>query len=343
MQIKLNRSGKFELRWTERREGRSVTKTQSCGTSIKAEAEQYLKDFLTGKKAADVAIEASPLITDLLDSYERAMTAKGAGATQGYCIKHLRDNFQGERVSGIDHDRVLQYVEDRDVADPTARRELATLRAALKLGYKNRKLTLADIPHIELPPEGAPRTAFLTETEEAEFRSLALAYVPTNDPTGHTANGRLSRLARFVCLVLDTGVRKDAAQELTWDRIDLEEGVIDFRVPGVVYKNKKRGIIPINSRLLPLLQRAKEEATTEWFLDHPGEIKKQFMTFVKGTPYAHIGPHSLRRTFATLLLRNGVDLDTVAELLHDSPEITKRHYASFDMRGKQAAMARRFG
>jgi integrase len=48
----------------------------------------------------------------------------------------------------------------------------------------------------------------------------------------------------FWLLAFGTGARTEAMLDLEWDRVDLVRRTIDYRVPGVVYKNKRRAVRP---------------------------------------------------------------------------------------------------
>ena len=48
--------------------------------------------------------------------------------------------------------------------------------------------------------------------------------------------------------------------------------------------------------------------------------------------------HDCRDTFATLALRGGVDIRTVAELIGDSPEVALKRYCQSDERTKREAV-----
>ena len=120
-------------------------------------------------------------------------------------------------------------------------------------------------------------------------------------------NGRLTHIAIFGVIAIDTGARKTAIEELAWDRIDLENLVIDFRLPGGEINNKRRVKSPISPRLLGVLERAFAESRNNWVLR--AEIKSQttiwnaWKATVEGTEFADTHPHLMRHSFVTTMLQ----------------------------------------
>lgn len=117
----------------------------------------------------------------------------------------------------------------------------------------------------------------------------------------------------FVPLALSTGARKEAIGRLTWDRVDLENGIIDF---GTGHGNKRRTVVPIGGKALDELKDAFEVRTTghvlEWGGRPAGNVKIAFGKACKraglvedsgkvgkdGKPIMHpwVTPHVLRHT-----------------------------------------------
>lgn len=333
MQLKANSFGVWEIRWSERTpEGAWRSRAFSTRTKDRGQAEIVLRGFLASQPAA-----AHATIGDVLREYVRSLGGKSA--TSGLVVdKHLLPWFGGMFPTQVNPAVIARYCSDRrraypKLADSTLRRELLVLRAALNRGVRVRLLEAGDNPHIDLPAEGAPRHLFLDEKQEHEFHELALR-------SGSV--GKLSRVARFVSVALNTGARKGAIAGLTWDRVDLVGGLIDFRDPGRGASKKRRVAVPINNRLKPVLERAYHERTDEYVIGR-GSIRSTYETWVAGTPYPWVTPHVMRHTFGTLLARAGVPIWEIAGLMGNTPEVAARNYLHHDPSFLRKAANARWG
>lgn len=309
-----SRSGKWEIRFTEKLpDGRFRSRTVSTRETSKSAAQAFLKEWLDAEKTATKRA-ARQDVDAILDRYLKART----GETEHWVCNQLRPFFGPLLPQEIDDGVIADYRAGKPhLADGTVRRHLATLIAALNFSVKNKHIHRDDVPHIELPPQSPGRELFLDEQQESEFHAYAMG-----DSIGQK---RLTRVTRFVAIALDTASRKTAIETLTWDRVDLRRRLIDFRLPGVVVTNKRRVAVPIATRLLPVLQRAHEEAISEYVID-PGSIRSAYETFREKTPYPWVTPHVLRHTWATLAARDGVDMWRIAGVLGDDEATVRKHY-----------------
>ncbi len=118
--------------------------------------------------------------------------------------------FSGVKVVDITTDRIKTYVNHRlneSAKNGTINRELAALRRMLTLGMQQGKV--ARLPFIPKLREGSPRTGFF---EHDEFIALRVALPVYLKP--------------IVSLAYFYGLRKGEILNLTWDRVDINEGVI---------------------------------------------------------------------------------------------------------------------
>jgi integrase len=309
-----NRAGYWEIRWTEDR----VSRTVSCRTKNKQEAEAFRRAFIAAEMT-DRKHVTGHTIRDLLDAYLKVKPQ------QRFNLAAALRLYADSMVEDLDEEWSSEYRRKRlaeGVKDGTIRRELGAVQAAIGRAVRFRKLKAEDRPIIELPPEGQARTFVLNEAEADDLwnRALALAEGKT----------RLPRITRFVCLALETAARKEAIETLTWDRVDLDKGLIDFRDVTRAVSRKRRSHVRISSKLRGVLERSKLEATSNYVLDSPGNVRASWETFVATTPWKddlHI--HALRKTWATNAARRGVSLWDIANVLGDTLETVTKHYAIY--------------
>lgn len=172
-------------------------------------------------------------------------------------------------------------------------------------------------------------------------------------------------------LGLGAGLRNEEAIGLKWDCVDLDSGVVKIRsvismAGGTpIEKGPKtaagRRDIPIDPDLTSrLAQRAEEVFGTDdtlslqslyvlgsedgAFFRH-ADLTRAFRSFalqhgIYGTTGKLASFYSLRHTYATMLLRAGVDAKTVASLMgHSNVAMTLNIYASTDPQARAAAGA----
>lgn len=332
--LERNRSGYWEIRWTDRDPvtGRTRTKSHSCRTKDRRLAEDARRVFeMTAAHVSALVVDVT--VDDLLDAYERDhVAANGVGATQHFALRMVRRGLGLRVVSDLSARVVSKYRSDREsgaggarpVAPATVRRELGALRAALTWGQKRGMIdATAPLVHIDLPPQGAPRKDHMDASEEARMWDAAEALATGPD----TAPRR--RIGLFICLALRTAAREAAIRGLTWDRVDLQRGLIDFKDPNMATSKKRRSVVPISRDLLPVLMdaRARHDGVSPYVLGHPGKVRGPWLRFCATHGFAGVRIHDLRRTWASLRVSWGVPIAEVAAVLGDTIATTEKHYA----------------
>jgi integrase len=332
-----NAHGVYEIRWTEN--GRS--KRKSTGEADYRRAQRVYAEFILAVQGVSKAQRLTAGM--VIDAYLADKTGVLAVDSQMVTFGHLRAFFGDKVVVEINKDDVAEYLQARAdgrvsftdaqgklrggvvAGSGTVRRELGMLLSAVNHCIAEKKfktldgsplLRPGDKPAIRLPPAPPPRDHWLTRDQA---KRLLAACQP--DP-----GARLTREYRYAVMMLYTASRKEPVESLTWDRILLGQGLVDFAEPGRKVTKKRRGWVPIAAELLPILQRAYDERQGEFYLDAPRPPYHAFRRAVKRAG-VKASPHVLRHTWATWAAQDGVPLYEIAGVLHDTITTVEKHYA----------------
>jgi len=254
-------------------------------------------------------------------------------------------DFFGERVvEDVDRQTCAAYVGQRveqGAATGTARRELETLQAALKLAWKDKQLTAA--PFVHLPEKAPPRDRWLSQAE-ADRLIVAAESLPKGG----------WHISTFIRIGLMTGTRRTAILQLQWlentsgGHVDLENGMI-YRQSATARRTKKRKPpIRIPEPLIPHLAEQRER-TRQYVIEYRGHSISDIRGGLErageiaGVP--GVTPHVLRHTCCTWLAQDGVPIWEAAGLVGMSANEFQRTYAHHHpdhMGTAQAAIGRRW-
>jgi len=191
----------------------------------------------------------------------------------------------------------------------------------------------------------ALRTAFNVAirwelVEKNPFKGMRLVPVPERTPAFLTKDDfqrllnviKENWLRELVVFAVLTGLRRGEALNLRWKHVDFGRRIIQIESDSN-FKTKagKRRIVPMNETVFNLLsQKAVRSAGTECvFSSQDGAIDPSYLTN-RFKDYVHqtnldrrLHWHSLRHTFASWLVQDGVSLFEVQKLLgHSSAEMT---------------------
>lgn len=225
-------------------------------------------------------------------------------------------------VMKINRGTGIEYTQLRladGVSTASIRRELTVLGSILNHAVKWERLPKA--PKIFKPETSAPRLMFLTREQHAELLRLPMS----------------RRMKLFWMLAFGTGARSEAIEEATWDRINWTDRTLDYRVPGVLYKNKRRVVAPLNSKLFARLQHyyTIRDESDPYIIGRGKPRKNKVSTTYHeaarcmeaiGLTDDGIARHIARHTFATWLLQARVPLNRVAHLLGDKASMVESTY-----------------
>lgn len=136
------------------------------------------------------------------------------------------------------------------------------------------------------------------------------------------------RLYDFILLALTTGCRAGELTKLEWENVHIADRYMTVR--NNLSKNRKTIHKPLNDKAISALLRLNNES--KWVFYNPS-TDKNVRSFRRGFElswqHAGIGKvriHDLRHTFASFLVKEGVPLYHVMQLLgHSDIRITQRY------------------
>ena len=294
----------------------------ALGTDDRGLAEARARELWRAKQQPP-----SERLEDIWKAYVADKAIDGVDADpSGSTWKALEPSFGHRLAKAITREDCRQHTDKRRRAgrsDSTIRKELEMLRAALRFRYGS------EAPAIWMPPPAKPRDRYLTRDELA----LLLEHIET------------PHVRLFVILAVTTGARMSALLELTWDRVNLERGVIDLNPSGRHETNKRRAVVPIAPRADEALREALEGAMTEYVIEYAGgpvkSVKKALQAASKRSG-VQCSAHVFRHTAGVWMAEADVPMQKIAQYLgHTSTRVTEMTYARYSpsyMRDASAAL-----
>lgn len=241
-------------------------------------------------------------------------------------LAHLKPAFSGKLVQEISRADVNAYIQNRKAAEAAAstiNSEVGLFSAACNYAQLNWEWEIPNPAEGLKQQEPEGRVRYLLRKEAARLLWQA-----------RRNRGKAPHLQDFLLLALHTGMRKRELTKLTWDRVDMDLGLIFLAAEHS--KGIKRRSVPINPKArLALLRRI--QFNHRYCPDSPyvfarrngdrmDDPKKSFATARDNAGIKDFRIHDLRHTFASWLVMSGVSLYEVRDLLgHTTVEMTERY------------------
>lgn len=246
-------------------------------------------------------------------------------------------------VSGADVAAMLRGLRARKLSESTLKHSLTVLGAIYRLA-RSRKLVTRS-PLDELDPGERPRTRYGPGGRRLDERELAALVRHASDPAAYRVG---------VALLAWTGMRVSEALALRWSDVDFVDR--ELLVAGQLTRatrteparivSRKGGADPYSALLFPDLERIFTEHLESELSAGRGRDSDFVLCTRTGRPLfqrnlgravedagksaglGHVTPHDLRRSFASLAARRGVDPVQAAKMTGHSLDVWTRHYAS---------------
>jgi len=165
------------------------------------------------------------------------------------------------------------------------------------------------------------RETYIKETQLADWFH-AVQELKTNDDK-EDSNQIATTASDYLMLIILTGLRREEAAKLTWDRIDFKEKTLTIYET----KNSETHVLPLGDYLYKLLIKRSETSTTKYVFPgrkiknteyqdgHIIDIRKRVQSVIKNSGI-NFKIHDLRRTFATYAERLDIPAYALKYLLN---------------------------
>ena len=289
-----------------------------------------------------------PELSDLLPDYASALAGEGRSRltvrTYLYAVRFFIAWSGCTQVDQLSEWAIERYRDERiaaGVSKATAFHNLCAIHSFCKWLQHKGYLDSDPVALVRYPriPKRLPRAL-----RPAELDRLLQAVAVPCDATGHN-QFLYQRNRALILLLLYTGLRLSESAALVWSDIDLDDRVLVVRSG----KGDKSRVVPISRQLMPELLYLPVE---RWGADcgvfqkynggrlRPKGVSVVFSEWLPRKGVHGVTAHRLRHTFASSLLRSGVDLPRIQRLMgHENIMTTARYLLLADDGDRKAVDA----
>jgi len=235
--------------------------------------------------------------------------------------KFNKANFEQENIDEVNYSQIRSWIVemvDSGISNSSVNRKISSLKAYYKFLLKTKQITAS--PLLKHKALKSPKKIQIPFSEKELDDVLAhIIY-----PDGFIG----SRDKLIIDLFYTTGIRRTELIHLKMNNVDLSSNTL--KVLGKRNKERILPVLPIISKQIKtyLQERTKLEAIDNpefFFLTQKGvKLNDSLVYRLINNYFSNVSekvkksPHILRHTFATHLLNNGADLNSVKELLGHS-------------------------
>lgn len=287
------------------------------------------------------AVAKPQLLADAIEALSPFWTGKAAAdINRTSCVEYTKWRMNGGLRKHHLKTRETSMSKAK-ISQSTARRDLTTLRAAVKFAQAD-GILLGTMPTVVLPDEMPARDRSLTRSEAAKILHELWRGAPTKarDGSWHRSPGKTKHAARLFLLLLYTGSRfatvartkRVKRDDGPW--VDMQNEIWYRRGSHEKITKKRREPHRIPGKIMLALERWERLfPNQEYLVEHPrspgkpvGDIGQALDGACKRLDIERITPHGLKHTAITLYISGGGDPMLAAEYFSTAYETIKENY-----------------
>jgi integrase len=307
------------------------TKEQARNTLAKMRIEK-LDEKLGFKKPE----QSTALFEDFVDEFiaRHSLGRPKTRASHRTCLNCLlrSDLFKGKRLSEITTESVAKYHAERGARlKVSANRELGFLKLIFQRAVEWGEVSRNPAALVKKFPEPKNKLRILTDDEATKLLEAASPH-----------------LVPFLRILLTTAMRPHEAFALRWEYPgwDTEKGlkwsVVSLKkriifIPGALAKNHKNREVPLSKELVAMFEALPRDSKSGKVFPW-NSAPKSFRAAVKKAKLKNMTLYTLKHTAVSRMIRAGVDLVTVTELVGHADIKTTMIYCHSSSETKREAV-----
>lgn len=299
------------------------------------EAKIALSQFILERERPKSKEPSQLMIAQALKDYNKEHVQFTARKEQAkYVEARLNQKLSHFFASDITQSRINEYVrfwQEKGYSNGTILIDLGYLQAALNHEVREQRLLYA--PKFKKPEQPEPKGRVLTPKETASLLAACES----------------QHVKDFIGLMLETGQRPGAVENLTWFQVDFNSREINFDKTGRRITNKRVRPVAMSNEAYRILKRLHKVKQTEYVLEfedfisgqirHAGCVRKAFERACKRAGLDDVSRYTLRHTVMDDLDSLGTDEKTTSSIAgHTNTKTTRHHYIKTKMKRQRKAL-----
>lgn len=345
--IRKRADGRWEGRVKTGRRPDGSIKYRSMYAASYREVKEKMRNAMSEIKPSISAQASDTSFEEAVKRWLRANDLRLKGGTKSrYAFlieKHILPELGRVELKNISHETLRDFSERKllsGLSPAYVRSMLSVITAVINFAVKNNLCAVSvkiDKPKLE---KKSPRLLTVWEQRTLEVKLLS----------------DLNETALGVLLALNSGLRVGELCALSWENVDLFNGIIkvrstvarvslsggSFQVLDAPKTRSSVRDIPIANRLFPILAEAEKRAQSEYVVStekgfvSPRTFEYRYHRLMQRCGAPDINFHALRHTFATRCIEAGVDVKALSEMLgHSSVSVTMDIYVHPSLESKR--------